>query len=77
MYRYVITLGLRSKYDMDGHYCRFAGQILANPPQYDVTLLCYISQLYCMQTFNYIFGILQEFGHTYNKLVENIQIQIF
>ena len=54
IYRYVITLGLRSKYDVDGHYCRFAPQILGNPPQYDVTLLCYISQLYCMQTFNFI-----------------------
>ena len=42
IYRYVITLGLRSKYDVDGHYFRFAARILANPPQYDATLLCYI-----------------------------------
>ena len=53
VYRYVITMGLCSKYDVDGQYSRFAAQILANP-QYDVTLLCYISQLYCMQTFNII-----------------------
>ena len=52
IYRYVITLGLHSKYNVDGHYCRFVVRILANPPQYDVMLLCYILQLYCMQTFN-------------------------
>ena len=52
MYRYVITKGLRSKYDVDGHYSRFMARILVNSPQYKVTLLCYISQLYCMQTFN-------------------------
>ena len=54
IHRHVITMGLSSKYDVDGHYSRFAAQILANPPQYDVTLLCYIAQLYCMQRFNYI-----------------------
>ena len=27
--RYVITLGLWNKYDVDGHYFRFAAQILA------------------------------------------------
>ena len=54
IYRYVITMGLRSKYDVDGHYSRFAARILANPPQYDITLLCYIAQLYCMQRFNFL-----------------------
>ena len=62
MYRYVITMGLRSKYDMDGHYSRFAVRILANPPQYDVTLLCYIAQLYCMQRFNLLFHIIDNFN---------------
>ena len=28
---YVITLGLWAKYDIDGHYFRFAAQILVNP----------------------------------------------
>ena len=28
---YVITLGLWAKYDIDGHYFRFAARILANP----------------------------------------------
>ena len=28
---YVITLGLRAKYDIHGHYFRFAVRILANP----------------------------------------------
>ena len=31
IYRYVITLDLRSKYDVDGHYSKFAARILANP----------------------------------------------
>ena len=31
IYRYVITLGLHSKYDVDGHYFVFAVRILANP----------------------------------------------
>ena len=52
IYRYVITLDLRSKYDVLGHYFRFAVQILANPRKYDITLLC-IPQLYCMQAFNF------------------------
>ena len=70
IYRYVITLGLRSKYDVGGHYCRFTPRILANPPQYDVTLLCYISQLYCMQTFNSLLDSVVPFGsfHQLNKL---------
>ena len=38
IFRYVITLGLHSKYDVDGH---FRGM---NP--YDVRLLSYIQQLY-------------------------------
>ena len=50
--RYVITLDLLGKYDVVGHYSRFAARILANLPQYDVTLLCYMPQLYCMQAFN-------------------------
>ena len=31
IYCFVITLGLRSKYDVLGHYFRFAARILANP----------------------------------------------
>ena len=34
VYCYVITLGLSDKYDMDGHYFRFAVQILAKPWDY-------------------------------------------
>ena len=31
IYLYVITLDLRSKYNVDGHYSKFAARILANP----------------------------------------------
>ena len=31
MYRYVITMGLWSKYDVNGHYFIFTVQILVNP----------------------------------------------
>ena len=55
IYRYVITLGLWSKYDVVGHYSRFVVRILANLLQYDVTLLYFMPQLYCMQTFNFPF----------------------
>ena len=61
-YRYVITLDLRSKYDMLGHYFRFAVRILANPWKYDITLLC-IPQLYCMQIFNLCFLLKFSFIH--------------
>ena len=37
---YVITFGLCGKYDV-GHYFRFMARILANPRQYNVTLLRY------------------------------------
>ena len=51
-YRYVITVGLCGNYDAV-YYSRFAARILANPRQYNVTLLCYpMLQLYCLQTFN-------------------------
>ena len=40
IYRHVITFELCVKYDVDGHYSRFAARILANPRQYDITLLC-------------------------------------
>ena len=38
--------------DLVGHYSRFTARILVNPPHYYITLLCYILQLYCMQTYN-------------------------
>ena len=46
IYRYVITLGLWSKYDVHGHYFRFTVQILVNPCGYILfspisTFLCY------------------------------------
>ena len=40
--------GLWSKYDLVGHYSTFVARILLN---YEM-LLCYIPQLYCMQTKN-------------------------
>ena len=61
-------MGLRSKYDVDGHYSRFAARILANP-QYDVTLLCYIAQLYCMQRFNCL--LVANIVISYNQNVAN------
>ena len=73
-YHNVITLDLRSKYDMGGHYSRFTAQILAHPLQHDIMLLC-ILQLYCMQTFNYSFGQVagnpeyETIGHTFTSVI--------
>ena len=53
IYRYVITFGLRSKYDVLGHYFIYDSAAIYQQVQYDVTLLCYIAQLYCMQRFNF------------------------
>ena len=52
MYRYVITMGLRSKYDMDGDYFRFAVRILEIMPCMTSHYCCYVPLLYCMQLFN-------------------------
>ena len=43
IYRYVITFGLHGKYDVDGHYFRFAARILANPHS---TSRCYVRYTY-------------------------------
>ena len=40
IYHYVITLGLWKKYDIDGHYSRFATCILANPCD-----ICHVAML--------------------------------
>ena len=44
IYHYVITFGLRGKYDIDGHYFRFMARILANP---HMTSHCYVRYTYC------------------------------
>ena len=50
IYRYVITLGLWNKYDIDGHYSRFVAHILANPCEIrrHVAML-HAAVVFCMQ----------------------------
>ena len=50
MYRYVMKVGLQSKYDVDGHYFIFAARILDVVNV--VTVATLHTAIYLMQAFN-------------------------
>ena len=72
-YRYVITLGLWSKYNVVDHYSSFAARILANPwdyALYDVTLL--LLRIVCNHLIQWWFNVIRDFQTISNLPFETV-----